>query len=233
MNSSTKKLAIIIITYNAHNLFLKQIERINKHCKDDFTIIVIDNSTETESIVAIRYFCETLKLEHRKTEAKSENSSSSHAFAANYAHNRYGKEYDYFLYLDHDAFPVKDFSVVDILGNREFAGIGQAKPKATYLWPGCLMFKRTQATDERLDFSPNHDLQLDTGGNLYSLIDKENTVFFNEIHVQNPEFNKGMYNFYASINDGMFIHFINASNWNMDYNNTERMNSLLNLLDKS
>lgn len=227
MQSDTKKLAIIIITYNAHGLFLKQIERINKHCKDDFEIIIIDNSTDEESILAIQYFCNKSGLTHRKTIARSENSSSSHSFAANFAHAQYGKDFDYYLYLDHDCFPVKDFSVVEIIGDKTFAGIAQAKNE-TYIWPGCMMFKKI----EGIDFSPNHELKLDTGGNNYKLINKDNTVFFPEVHVENPEFNKGFYKFYADINNGMFIHFINGSNWNMDYNQTERMNSLLNVLDQ-
>jgi hypothetical protein len=85
-----------------------------------------------------------------------------------------------------------------------------------------------------IDFSVNHELGLDTGGNLYKIVEqaKDDIIFFNEIYNENPEFTKNMYNFYALINDGMFMHFINGSGWNKVGHQEERINSLLNILDK-
>lgn len=222
------KIGIIIITYNAHQLLLKQVEKINKHCKDDFEIVIIDNSTNQQSIDAIKYYCEQLKLVYVKTKSSSQNGSSSHSFAANLSYKMFKETYDSFLYLDHDCFPIKDFSISEILNGKQLAGIGQKKGDITYLWPGCLMFNRI----DDIDFSPNHELKLDTGGNLYKVITETNTVFFNEEHVQNPEFNKNFYDFYSLIHNGTFLHFINASNWSHSENHEERINSLLNLLEK-
>lgn len=220
------KTAIVIICYNAHDLFLKQIERINRHCKDSFEVIVIDNSTNEESIVAIKYFSDKIGLKHCRTQASSQNSSASHSFAANYAYNKYKDEYDYFLFLDHDCFPVKDFSVEQTLGEKTFAGIGQLKKGIKYLWPGCMMFKSIDG----IDFSPNHELGLDTGGNNYKLITQDNTVDFSESHIQNQEFTKSQHDFYAMINNGMFMHFVAGSNWSNKEHHEERLNSLLNII---
>lgn len=236
MQSGTKKLAIVIITYNCHNVFLKQIERIARHCKDKYDLIVIDNSTNEKSVMAITHYCDKIResgelvVMRHKVIASSVNSSASHSFAANYSQTLYGESYDYFLYLDHDCFPVKDFSVIDLLGAKAMAGVGQAKIKKTYLWPGCLMFKKNSS----IDFSPNHELGLDTGGNLYKAMELsgDNVIYFDEIHKQNPEFTKGFYNFYSLINDGMFMHFVNGSNWNNREHHEERINSLLNILDQ-
>lgn len=223
-------LGIIIITYNCHSLLRKQIERIGRHCLDKFELIVVDNSTDKESIQHIKYICSlnhSIKLV--KTDASSRNGSGSHAFAANVAWGMFRDQYSHFLFLDHDCFPVKAFSVVEILGDKIMAGIAQAKSKL-YVWPGCLMLR----AGLDVDFSTNHELQLDTGGNLYKIIEQapDDIIYFDEQYKENPEFNKNMYNFYALINNGMFMHFINGSGWNAVGNQEERINSLLNQLDK-
>jgi len=223
-------LAIIIITYNNHKLLRKQLSRIKTHCKDkDYDIIVVDNSNDKNSIDHIKYISYSFPTLYLKTNSSSQGGSNSHAFAANLANTSFGKLYDEFLYLDHDCFPIKDFSVSEVLGNKIMAGIAQPKSK-TYLWPGCLMFK----AGLDIDFSVNHELGLDTGGNLYKIVEqaKDDIIFFNEIYNENPEFTKNMYNFYALINDGMFMHFINGSGWNKVGHQEERINSLLNILDK-
>lgn len=223
------KVAIVIITYNCPELFLPLIEKIKKHCKDDFEIVIIDNSTIKASIDFIKYHSLNQGLQRIKVRATSENGSDSHSFAANLSYQKLRNQYDYFFYLDHDCFPVKDFSVIDILGEKQMAGIPQQKEKL-YYWPGCLMFKNQK---EGIDFTPQPGL--DTGGSLWYLIEhlgEENLIFFDEVHVQNPEFNKSFYNFYSEINEGMFIHTINASNWNNTNDHRERINSILNLLEK-
>ena len=223
------KVAIVVITYNNKDIFLKHIERIKRHCKDNYEIIIVDNSTDAKVIDHIKYHSGAQGCEYIKTNASSLNGSGSHSFAANLSFLLLKDKYTHFFYLDHDCFPIKDFSVVEILGEKQFAGIGQEKHK-TYIWPGCLMFK----AGLEIDFSPLPGL--DTGGSLYKEMERvgpENIVSFNEIHQENPEFNKNMYNFYSLINDSMFMHFINASGWNKNSDQQERINSLLNILEKS
>lgn len=231
--SSNTNVGIIIIAYNNSSLIRKQHECINKFCKDSFEIIVIDNSSDTTIAKEINYHCEVLKITYIKTNASSVNGSSSHAFAANLSYLKLKDSFDYLFYLDHDCFPVKDFSVKEILGDKLFAGLGQGKLKK-YFWPGCVMWNNSAIDKSLIDFSPNSEFKLDTGGNFYKAIDSypEALVFFNENHVQNPHFNKSFYNFYAMINDEMFMHFLNSSNWNGSAHNTERINSLINILNE-
>lgn len=226
---SGNKTAIIIITYNCQQIFVRHIERIKKHCKDQHDIIIIDNSTKSSSMNAIRHHSKVFGVTYIRTSASSENSSDSHSFAANFSYNLLKDKYTHFFYLDHDCFPVKDFSVIEILGDKQMAGIGQQKEKL-YFWPGCLMFVKQQTG---IDFSPQTGL--DTGGSLYELMEKighENLIFFNEEHVQNPEFNKSFYNFYSMINNKMFCHMVNASNWSKSNDNEERINSMLNVIER-
>lgn len=219
--------AIVIVVYNTDKFISKQIELLHRFCKDKFDIIVVDNSTITEIVNSILYKISKTNCLYLKTNASSQWGSDSHAFAANVAYNQFKSEYEYFFFLDHDCFPVKPFSVKEVLGANVIAGIGQAKSR-TYVWPGCVMFK----PNDEINFGASHEFGLDTGGLLYKIVEPGPTLFFDEVHEQNPEFNKSMYNFYASINQGMFMHFINGSGWNKTAAQEERLNSLLNILEK-
>lgn len=223
-----KNSAIIIIVYNTSALIIKQLECIKKYCQDDsYDIIIVDNSTIQEVSESVEYHSK--ECIYLKTNASSQYGSSSHAFAANLAYMKFRDDYQYFFYLDHDCFPIKPFSIVKTLNGKSMAGIGQQKSKL-YYWPGCLMFMRST---HGIDFSPLPGL--DTGGSLYKLMEKygkDDLIFFNEKHVQNPEFNKSFYNFYSLINNGTFMHFVNGSNWNKSESHDERLNSLINELDR-
>ena len=226
------KVGIIVITYNiSSELFCLQIEAIRKFCKDDdYDIMIVDNSTDMRMAVGIQYHASQLKLAYRKTMASSSDGSDSHSFAANFAYSTLKDRFDVFLYLDHDCLPLKPFSVVEILGeDKIMAGIGQQE---IYFWPGCVMWRNDKIDKDLIDFSPDHQRHLDTGGGLSKVIDeygKENCIFFNEVYEQNPNFT-GKYNYYALINDGMFLHVVNSSNWNGENNHEERINSMVNLI---
>lgn len=234
-NNAKKPVAIVIVTYNIDvRVFLLQIMAIKKFCKDDFEIIVVDNSTDKGSIESISYHCDIDRgIIYHKTVPSSFDGSESHAFAVNYIHNKIRGEYNYCFFLDHDCIPVKDFSVTEILADRLCAGVGQQKSRR-YFWAGCFMYD-TVNVSTKFTFSPNRILGLDTAGDTYRIIEEygvDKCVFFDEQHVQNPEFNKSMYDFYSLIFNGTFIHFINASNWNRSESNEERLSSLINITQK-
>lgn len=229
-----KELAIIIVVYNNANLILRQIQCIRHFCKDTYDVIVIDNSDKDGYSDNIRYYAETNDCIYKKTKASDSNSSEGHVFACNLSYVLFRDTYRYFFYLDHDNFPVKPFSVKEILSGKLMAGLGQLKPSGKkYFWPGCLMWDNTIIDTSLIDFGTNQEYGLDTGGNLYRFVERygeEQCCFFNEEHEQNPYFRKSSYDFYSMINNGMFMHFINSSNWNPMENHEERMNSLLNVL---
>lgn len=228
------KVGIIIITYNlSSEIFLLQMAAIKKFCKDeDYTVEIVDNSSDEKMAEDIRYHASILELNYIKTFAGGMG-SDSHAFAANFSYQKFKDKYNYFAYLDHDIIPVSDFSVVEILsGGHVMAGVGQGAQK-TYFWPGLLFWNGNAVDLEIIDFSPSHIFGLDTGGNLYKVIEKygkENCIFFNEAYHQNPFFNSvGGYNHYAMLADNRFMHMINSSNWNDTERHEERINSLINV----
>jgi hypothetical protein len=224
-------LAVVVITYNVSSLLRKQVELIKRFCKDPFEIIIIDNSSFAHEAKSIKYHAELTGCKYIKTLSSAQFGSESHAFAANLSYNLLYKKYDQMLYLDHDCFPLKNFSVKATIKGKCLGGIAQEKTK-TYFWPGCLMINNTMILPGMVDFSTSPGL--DTGGGLHKVIERYgigNCAVFDEVHVQNPGFSKSFYNFYSSINNGQFMHFINGSNWNQSAENEERLNSLLNVLE--
>lgn len=231
------KTGIIIITYNIPvDVVLTQIRCIEKHCKDDFQIVIVDNSDEREAIDTIAYHVNlNQSISYFKTNSSSKNGSDSHAFAANFAYSTLKAKYDHMLFLDHDCIPIKDFSIKEMLGEDKcFAGIGHGVKKR-YFWPGCFALNNAAIGKDGVNFSPSHELTLDTGGHTFELIEKygeDKAIFFNEEYAQNEHFTEIPYNYYALINNQMFIHFVNGSNWNVSGNHNERINSLLNIVNQ-
>lgn len=228
------KLGIVVITFNIPvDVYLLQVAAIKKFCKDDFTILVVDNSSDPERAEHIRYHCSIEKIELIKTFSGSHGTSDSHAFASNFAYNKFKDEYGLLFFLDHDCIPVRDFSVKEILsGGHIAAGIGQDKQKR-YMWPGCFMLNNNAVDRDIVDFSPNGEYGLDTGGNLYLIIEKhgeENFIFFNESYHQNPGYVSKDYGHYSMINNEMFLHFVAGSNWINKADNQQRIDSLINVV---
>jgi len=228
-NNNEMKTGIIIITYNIETrLFLLQIECIKKFCTDNFVIEIIDNSTNIEIAEAIKYHSCILGLNYNRTYAIIKEYSQSHSFAANAAYQKLKDYYDIIFFLDHDCIPVAPFSCDEILGEKLFAGVMQKKEKI-YFWPGCFMFQNKMINAELVDFSVNHIHKLDTGGNLYQLIEYYGEGvcrFFSEGYCQNPEYS-GKYDYFSIIND-IFWHCIGGSNWFNIKNNDERINKFIN-----
>lgn len=228
------RLGIIIITYNiSSEIFLLQIAAIRKFCEDDFVIHVIDNSDDKEIAEHIRHHAAEQGVDYTKTFSGSKGSSDSHSFAANFAYQKFKDIYEYLFFLDHDCIPVRGFSVIKSLSNSYLSGgIGQNKSKK-YAWPGCFYLNNNSINKDLVDFSPNSEYGLDTGGNLYKLIEEYGAsafLDFNESYHQNPYFINKDYGHYAMIKDETFLHFIAGSNWVNKSEHQHRMSSLVNVL---
>lgn len=228
------KVGIIVVVYNlSSEIFMLQVAAIRKFCKDDFTILVVDNSTNLELAEHIRYHAEQLKVSYTKTFANSTGSSDSHTWACNFAYQKFKDKYNFLAFFDHDCIPVIPFSIVEILkGGHVMAGLGQGAKKK-YMWAGMVMIAMDRVDKDLIDFGTNAEFGLDSGGNLYKTIEKfgeENCIFFNEAYHQNPYFNGKTYNHYAMLADNTFMHFVNSSLWNPVENNEGRINGLINVL---
>jgi hypothetical protein len=234
------KVAIAIVVFNISSLISIQVEFIKRFCTDNnFDIIITDNSNNTTEASLIKTHADNLGLRYFKT-SFGEDFSQSHAAACNYSYKALKDLYDYIFFLDHDNFPIKNFSVKDILNDKIIGGVGLIRPPDKYyFWPGCVMFNQKIIEKNLVDFSVNYNFGLDTGGNLYQIIDKyglDNCVFFNKKEVVNDTFNwyKTSYDvIYNKESDPLFcfMHFRSSSNWNKADRNDERINSLLVILN--
>lgn len=236
MPLQNRRSAIIIIAFNDVDLIGNQINLITKYCKDieNTDIIIFDNSSVEITAKMIEGFHQSKPyiLYHRFT-GMHFNPSESHAYACNMAYKFYSKDYTSILFLDHDCFPVNPFSVEEMVSGYMVAGIAQDKDKK-YFWPGCVAFNVEALLGVVPNFSISHEYGLDSGGLLYKLIElfgEERCCFFNEEKKTNESFPDPTYPEYSMINDGMFMHFINASGWNKNENNNARIQSLYRILN--
>ncbi len=228
------KVGIVIITYNLDcRVFILQIEAIRKFCQDpDYTIEVFDNSSNQELATAIKHHAGELGVKYNRTNPSTSDASLSHSFAANFSYKILKDTYDTFFYCDHDLIPIKLFSVEQILGNYIGAGVKHGI-NVKYFWPGCFMFKNGFVDKSLIDFSPNQELSIDTGGELRKLIEnhgEDKFLFFDETGCQNETMitHKDYY-FYIMIFGETFLHFLAASNWSKKERHEERINSLINI----
>lgn len=220
------KTAVIIIAFNDPKLIQKQLELIDKFCTDKPDIIIFDNSNIQSTNVAN-------KSNHLYYDFTGYylNPSDSHSTAANVAYKIFSPFYDQLLFLDHDCFPIKEFSINSMLCGLHVAGLGQQKAK-TYFWPGCVAFDVKKLNGFPVDFSTNQEYGLDTGGNLHTLYYIFGSNIFDEKHCINPYFELPPYNFYSTIYNDTFMHFTNASNWNNTPLNEQRIESLYKILEE-
>lgn len=225
MQLEEDKTGIIIITYNTSQLIDLQVKCIRKFCKDnEHDIIIVDNSDHSYHIQALYQYCRINKVKFQPFIPTTKDFSKSHAEAANWSYNRFKDKYRYLFYLDHDCFPVKDFSVSEILEEQLITGIHQGT-RTSYLWPGCL-FIRTSIGE--VDFSCNSKLGLDTGGNTYKIV--KNIKLFLDYIDEQYEYIDNTEDFYSMLCDSTFMHFIKGSNWNNNPNYETRIEKLINIL---
>lgn len=235
-----RSVGIFIVVFNISNLISTQLDLIKKFCKDDqFDIIVIDNSNDHNVSQEIKKHVVNNSCIYDNSNNRQCDFSQSHAAACNYTYEKFNHSYEYMFFLDHDNFPIKNFSVKTILMNKVAGGLGQIRKDKTYFWPGCVMFNNNNIKKSLINFSIHAGFGLDTGGMLYKIIEKYNTsncVFFDQKEVKNNLFVEGFYNFYNIIENAQdasqfsFMHFLNSSNWNNKEKHNERITSLLSIL---
>jgi hypothetical protein len=137
----------------------------------------------------------------------------------------------YVGFLDHDVFPVKETSLVPLIEEAGFYGVGQRHPATghLYLWPGFCFFSRKWLNGRPLDFSGLRDGDKrndgDTGSAMWPLFENEDwEKLFRAPHshqaIREPD-GYGLQSWgYEVIGD--WVHFSNASNWMQVPNPQER-----------
>ncbi len=176
------KILLTVVAFNNVDIIKLQYNNLKNLLKDNFDYIVINNSNNKKSSEKIFDFCKENKISYvkiPKNPLTGIRASGSHGVALNWCYKNIIKKYkpEYFGFLDHDIFPLKDTSIINNLG-KGFYGVIKRRPKNYwYLWPGFSFFEYEKIKNFSINFFPYHagdygEIFLDTGGSNYVSIYK-------------------------------------------------------------
>lgn len=235
-DSSQNDLFIITVAYNHVRLIEKQIELVKRYVTDkNYRHIIVDNSPKRSVRQDIKEVCKKEGVDYVEVPIYLEKMIShriwgngiSHGIALNwmYYHVIRPNKPKCFALLDHDVFPLKEYSLTNSLGEREFFGVERNFGVGWYLWPGWCVF-RFDAIDQ---FQPNflpvyiNDVYLDTGGGNFRRIFNHfqlDGIGFPQVITKRVKKTEGLHTHYDIYHsdclqyiDNAWLHIINGSNY--------------------
>lgn len=229
------KLYIVTVAYNHVGLIEKQIELVKRHVTDkNYLHVIVDNSPSKSARNEIQEVCDRehvgyvpvphfidLLICHRIF-----GNGISHGAALNWMFYHFLKQRKpvRFALIDHDVFPMEDYSFIDKLGERDFYGVERTRERGWYLWPGWCVFRFDAISDCCPNFLPYYlkETYLDSGGGNYPR-------FYGKYDLKKVEFapvvtrrirhskeltayNDIYHGDCVQLIDGKWLHFINGSN---------------------
>ena len=126
-------LYVITVAYNHVRLIEKQIELVKRHLKDkNYLHVVVDNSPNKKARQKIKEICEREQVGYVPVPMFIDKlichrifgNGISHGAALNWMFYYFLKQQKpvRFALIDHDVFPLEDYSFIDKLGERDFYG---------------------------------------------------------------------------------------------------------------
>lgn len=218
----------ITIAFDNDDVIKQQIILINRYCETEYIFLVIDNSTTEEMrekmfrLCSLNYNQNVRYCAMPSDNPYSGNSpSKSHGMALTWCwYNIVRKIPDirYLLFLDHDIFPLKSFSIKTILSGQDFYGIKEVEGDIWYIWPGYLAFDMKALKNKKLNFMPWKSG--DTGSALYKSVYRyyniDDIIFANDPLmkiIDEQDDSKSAQETSVQIIDESWLHMINASDW--------------------
>lgn len=175
-----KELYVITVAYNHVRLIEKQIELVKRHVRDkNYLHVVVDNSPKKKVRQQIKEICKREQVGYVPVPHfidmlichKIFGNGISHGAALNWMFYYFLKRQKpvRFALIDHDVFPMEDFSFLDKLGERDFYGVERIRESGWYLWPGWCIFRYNAIVDSHPNFLPYYlnESYLDAGGGNY------------------------------------------------------------------
>jgi len=146
-----ERLDLYSIAFERTWLIEQQIRLLRKHLLDDFRYTVVDNSRDEASAQQIHALCGRWGVCYRRSPSATYSHHDALNFAATHARN---EQREYIGFLDHDIFPTEPTSLIPLIDEAGFYGVGQRHGPSghLYLWPGFCFFKRDWLGDRRLNF---------------------------------------------------------------------------------
>lgn len=139
-------LELATIAYGKPWLIEEQQRLLEKYLRDDFSLTIVDNSDVADGADDIKAVV---------GKADYVRPAREHYLALNFAARVFRfRQSEFFGFLDHDVFPTRETSVLELLVADGFAGMGQ-RIHATgelYPWPGLFFVSRGWLAGRQLDF---------------------------------------------------------------------------------
>ena len=240
---------LVVVAFNNAELIQIQIRLFRKFIKENYVLLIADNSSDDKNSDLIYAKCIHEKVDDIKVpRQKMFKNSTSHAIALNWVYKKiiYNCKFDTVGFLDHDIFPIKDTFIAEKIKNKlAFGVLNYAMDINTkdiwsirgtqdwYLWPGYAFFNVSCLKKLNVDFRPIllKNKHFDTGGrnwfNIYSKFPVDKFCFVSFISIKIGEGNSRQNN-YVDVVDETWVHLINGSNW---YNESEEQVSIKNKFD--
>ncbi|TAL45508.1 MAG: hypothetical protein EPN91_02030 [Salinibacterium sp.] len=147
------ELALVSVAFNRPLLISHQIRLLRKYLKDDYTLTVVDNSSEPKLIHQIMAICAGTGTPYVRAPTSK---GQEHYDALNYAWREILEPSGapYVGTLDHDVFPATETTVIDKINKAGFYGVGQRHSPTNhlYLWPGLWFASRQWIAGREVNF---------------------------------------------------------------------------------
>ena len=175
--SEGSELYIFTVAYNHVQLIEKQIELVKLHVRDKkYRHMMVDNSPSKDARKQIKGICAREGIGYVPVPMFIDKlichrifgNGLSHGAALNWVFYHFLKQQKpvKFALIDHDVFPMEDYSFIDKLGDRDFYGVERIRGNGWYVWPGWCIFKFDAIKDCQPNFLPYYlnETFLDAGG---------------------------------------------------------------------
>lgn len=233
--SDDRELYLITVAYDHVRLIEKQIEMVKWHVKDkNYQHVIVDNSPNKKVRQQIKEICVREKVGYvpipffidKLICHRIFGNGVSHGAALNWMFYFFLKQRKpvRFALIDHDVFPMEDYSFIEKLGERDIYGVERSMKDGWYLWPGWCIFRYDAINGCHPNFLPYYlkESYLDAGGGnypkFYSRYDLK-IVKFAHVVTKRIRHSKGLTAYEdiyhgdcVQLIDNKWLHFINGSN---------------------
>ena len=232
-----------------------QVKSFNKHCKDSFEIIILNDGLDDQQLTLIREASLESNVKCIDVPRNLIHSSASvaHCAVVQWAYDELVlSEYmdDIVVMLDSDMFMVRDFSFHDLVNGFSFAGLPQYRGPIKYYFMGFLVLNMPQLPNpSRLNLFCGivRGHNVDSGGMIWHYVNENPGIKINDVvhtsHINSsnnnlhclPDLVREKYNedYKIEILQSSFLHYGGASTRNDPITNMEKMNFLKWILDQT
>lgn len=228
---------VVSIVFNEPSLVQVQLETLQRHCAEQCQYLVADNSLDAESSRRIRDISGELGAHYVKLPvnlfsksrgaAKPGRGSLSHSVALDWVwkHIVTKVEPPVVAVLDHDVFPLTNFSFESLLGGHLAVGPKRQGATRWTTWPGLTVLRFPKLPKRDLTFMPSGDLDSGAGlwESLYQFVPEAEVKFLDREFISvisNAEDPKAL----IEVIDKSWLHLVDGSGW---YDGTGKAHELV------